>query len=614
VLALSADPAHSLGDAFASRLTAAPLRLRTRRGSLLAAEVDARSALDRWLGERRDTLREIAERGTYLDPDDVDRLLGLSLPGADELAALLELSRLARETACDEGVVDTAPTGHALRLLRTPGLVRRFAGVLDVLEERHRLMAERFAGVHRPDRADAMIVEMDAQGRELADLLHDPERGGFVWVLLPEALSIAETRDGLAALDEAGVAVREVVVNRVTPPRPGLCPSCRERRRSELEAIAEIRESFGGRGLRFLPAFEREPRGLPALRRVAAALTDPGRGEELLAEPRSPRARSRRAHRSSGPPEWLPILAPKGLRLLLLGGKGGVGKTTCAAAVALAIAAARPDQRILLLSTDPAHSLADVLGLPLGDDERPVPGAPPGLRVRELDAAGAYERWRARHRADLGEAIGSFAGEGGDEAVRQVLALEPPGLDELVALSALLDAALEEGGANLVVVDTAPTGHALRLLESPELALEWDRALLSLLLKYREALGLGGFAAELVDLSRSLKRLLALLRDPDRTRFAAVTRAAELPRRETVRLLGELRRLGIAVPAVVVNAAAVCGCPGEADAPGPSLEMERLRRLVPDGCAIITAPAEHPPPRGVEALTEWARTWEAPPG
>ena len=141
-----------------------------------------------------------------------------------------------------------------------------------------------------------------------------------------------------------------------------------------------------------------------------------------------------------------------------------------------------------------------------------------------------------------------------------------------------------------------PIGHALRLLEAPERALEWDRALLSLLLKYREAVGLGPLAAQLVELSKSLKRLLALLRDPARTRFVVVTRAGELPRRETLRLLDELRRLSIAVPAVIVNAQEA------------KREVSRLRKAC-EGCAIITTPAVFPPPRGIETLAEWARTW-----
>ena len=162
-----------------------------------------------------------------------------------------------------------------------------------------------------------------------------------------------------------------------------------------------------------------------------------------------------------------------------------------------------------------------------------------------------------------------------------------------------------------MVVDTAPTGHALRLLEMPELALAWDHYLLSLLLKYREAVSLGDLAAELVELSRSLKRLEALLRDPARARFVAVTRAAELPRRETVRLLRSLKTLEIAVPAVVLNAlppAECARCGGSAGAAG-ALRKD-LRRLGLDRCAIMNAPALFPPPRGVARLAAWVQRWE----
>ena len=561
-------------------------------------------ALDRWLGERRGTLREIASRGTYLDDQDVDRLLGLSLPGADELVGLLELARLARESRADEVVVDTAPTAHTLRLLQMPGLLQRFASVLDALEERHRVLAERFGRGHVPDRADRLIGEIGDEGRELGELLRDPARASFSWVLLPEVLAIEETRDALAALDEAGISVREVIVNRIAA--PGGCPACEAKRRAEMEAVAEIRKSFGDRSLRFLPALDKEPRGLPALRRVGKALDR--QGEALVEEP-SPA--SRRPGRRPGmrprlpAPDWLDEIVPPGVRLVLFGGKGGAGKTTCAAATALSLAESRPGS-VLLLSTDPAHSLADVLETPLGNDERRVPHAPPGLRVRELDSTSAFEGWRARHRGELGGALGALAGESGEEVIRKVLEITPPGLDELVSLSTILDLVLEQGGPDVAVVDTAPTGHALRLLEAPELALEWDRALLAILLKYREAIGLGSLAEGLVELSKSLKRLLALLRDPARARFVAVTRAAELPRLETLRLLDELKRLSVAVPAVIVNTVSDCDCPGGRTS---REEVSRLRKGC-RGCAIMTAPAVYPPPRGAEALSGWARTWK----
>jgi len=297
------------------------------------------------------------------------------------------------------------------------------------------------------------------------------------------------------------------------------------------------------------------------------------------------------------------------VELLLFGGKGGVGKTTCAAAAALAIATRR-DRRVLLISTDPAHSLADVLDFPLGDDERPVSGTP-GLRARELDAVRAFESWRGRHSAEVRDALASFAGtpEGG-LALVDLLEAPPPGVDELFALSFLLDAA-ETDDPPLVVLDTAPAGHALRLLQMPGVALAWDHALLSLLLKYREALRLGGLAAELVELSRSLKALRARLSDPARTRFVAVTRTGELPRRETARLLDSLADLEIAVPVVLVNAVSAEGC-GVCGGEGRERAVAALRRVCRP-CAIMTAPAVFPPPRGTAALAAWAGDWKDAP-
>jgi arsenite-transporting ATPase len=530
----------------------------------------------------------------------VDRLLDLTPPGGDELIAWLEIDRLARETGCEVVVVDTAPTAHTLRLLASPDTLRRFAALLDRLDDRHREMAAHF-GRLGSDAAGTLIADLEAEGRALEERLRNPQTTTLTWVLLPEALAIAETRDALAALEAAGIPVRELIVNRVLPGGGDDCPLCQERRRAEAQAIREIRKTFADREIRYLPEAEKEPRGKAALRTLTRTEHGrPGTGTDRqgLKDPRlslSVRVRPR----SSVVPDgiaWLDALAPPNLRLLFFGGKGGVGKTTCSAAVALALARRRKGARILLLSTDPAHSLGDVLNIRLGDDERSLQA---NLVLRELDARGEFARWRERHGGEVDRVAGAFAAEG--SGVGDLLDFTPPGLDELIAVSSLLDA---EAAHDLVIVDTAPTGHALRLLEMPELALSWDRFLLSLLLKYREAVGLGDLAAGLVDLSRSLKRLQTLLRDPVQTRFVVVTRAGELPRRETERLLGSLKRLGIAVPAVVVNAVAPPGCPR---CGGPARHL--VPRMANRRCAIIEAPATFPPPRGARALAAWVRDW-----
>jgi arsenite-transporting ATPase len=309
------------------------------------------------------------------------------------------------------------------------------------------------------------------------------------------------------------------------------------------------------------------------------------------------------------------------VRLLVFAGKGGVGKTTCAVAAALVLARRRPGARVLLLSADPAHSLGDALGVALADDERAVAGAPAGLRARELDADRALGQTRDRYRRAVEDTFDSLLGGTrfdvayDRQALHGLIDLAPPGLDELFAVLSIVEALVERDPPfDVVVLDTAPTGHALRLLEMPATALAWVHALLAILLKYREVVGLGEVAAELVATARRLRELRALLADPARARVVAVTRAATLPQRETERLLARLRRLRIAVPAVVVNALTSGECRrcqrARRSEQRVVAALRRRRGTRRRAWSMISTPALAAPPRGVAGLERWTRTWE----
>jgi arsenite-transporting ATPase len=587
VLAVSTDPAHSLGDALEARLSARPRPVSKR---LFAAELDADRALRRWFRERERAFRTLASRGTYLDDEDVDQLLSQSLPGVDELIGLVELTRLAGAGDYDDVVVDTAPTGHTLRLLSMPEMLARLARVLTDLQQKHRWMSVSLRGRYVPDASDAVIVGIERQAADLRALLRDQGRSAFHWVMLPEELALREARDGIAALERLGVGVAEMVVNRLTPPPPSRCALCDGRRAIEAGVLRAAREAFPDVPLRLVPRLSDEPRGLAALRCLAAARARP------------PRAGRVRPFRGDGAP-WTP---PAGARLLLFGGKGGVGKTTCAAACALHLAAA--GRRVLLLSTDPAHSLGDALDAGLSDQPREVA---PGLLARELDADRAFARRREEYRRSVDELFDALAGGKGFDAtydrvvVQDLIDLAPPGIDELFALFAVTDAL--QAGCDVVVVDTAPTGHAVRLLEMPAKALGWVHALLAILLKYRGALGLGDLARSLTQTARELRELQDLLRDPARASFVPVTRAAALPRAETERLLRALRTLAIATGPLLVNALTPEGCARcRRAAASEAREVEALRRRTP---AMLAAPAVAPPPRGARQLLAFGRTW-----
>jgi arsenite-transporting ATPase len=506
-----------------------------------------------------------------------------------------------------------------------PAALRRIAAVLDGMQAKHRFLAERLSGGYRPDAADAVIEEIDREGRQLHDLLRDGDRSTFAWVLLPEALAVEETRDGLRELDAAGLAVDQLVVNRVAPGAGAGCRMCAARRAAERTAIAAVRRAFPRHRLRLVPAVAAEPRGLAGLRAVARHLrptapraSPPATGSRTPAPVLAPRP----LPPASG--AWLPLLAPPGTRLLVFAGKGGVGKTTCAAAAALALADAGPARRVLLLSADPAHSLGDVLGARLGDAESGVAGAPPALRVRELDADRALVHRRERYRQAVDELFDALRGGSRFDAtldravVRDLIDLMPAGLDELCALLAITEVLFPPPGRapshDAVVIDAAPTGHTLRLLALSGAALDWIRTLLAVLLKYRRVIGLGPLAQDLVEVSRGLRQLDALLRDRRQARVVVVTRAAALPRLETCRLVARLARLEIAVAGVVVNAVTPSGCARcRRAALREATEIARLeaalRASPARGRPILLAPAAAPPPSGVTGLRAWSRSW-----
>jgi arsenite-transporting ATPase len=201
------------------------------------------------------------------------------------------------------------------------------------------------------------------------------------------------------------------------------------------------------------------------------------------------------------------------------------------------------------------------------------------------------------------------------EALHGLMDLAPPGLDELFGVLSVVEALFErEPAHDVVVLDTAPTGHALRLLEMPVTALAWVHALLAILLKYREVVGLGEIAAELVATARRLRELTALLGDASRARVVAVTRAAELPQQETARLLARLRRLRLAVPAVLVNALTDGDCRRcrevRRDEHRALAVLQRSGGLRRRPWSMISTPAQARPPRGPAELERWMRAWE----
>jgi arsenite/tail-anchored protein-transporting ATPase len=602
-LLVTTDPASTLSAVLKTRIASRPTAVRGARG-LFAANIDAARAFKSWLEPRRELIASIAVRGTYLDDEDVARLLKLSLPGIDEVIGLLEIVTVAH--GFDAVFVDTAPTGHTLRLFSSPALMGRVAGVLDVLQAHHRAVVNALRGRYDIDASDALIQEIAREGEELETLLRDRNLTELCWVTLPEPAALEETADALTALERGGLVVSRLIVNRVTTaPADHACEWCDARRTFERRAMAPLAIRFPHVLVQTLPDLVEEPTRPAALRRAAASL-----GAWRWAEAPAPLARRVRVSldkRRSGSRADLDELVGD-VRWLLFGGKGGVGKSTCAAAAAVEIAASQPRRRVLLLSTDPAHSLADIFGTRLSDRAQRIPGAPANLRAREIDAVAGLSAFRDEYIEAVDTAFSRITRPGAEDhaAFRQLIDLAPPGIDEVIAIAEVAAALSGEGAPDLIVTDTAPTGHVLRLLHTPAVLRDWTQALMAILLKYREIVGAGPLAELLVRLSQRLRHLQEALRDSRLTRFVVVTRAATIPIDQTKELMHALGGLGIAIAAVIVNATGAGTCAR------CRRVLEAQRRAVaelPERCVIIEAPAEMPPPHGARVLARWGAAW-----
>jgi arsenite-transporting ATPase len=246
-----------------------------------------------------------------------------------------------------------------------------------------------------------------------------------------------------------------------------------------------------------------------------------------------------------------------------------VGKTTCASA--LALAASRRGQRVLLVSTDPAHSTADIFDTTLDSTEREIL---PGLFGLELDAEREVRRYLDEATARMADA---FRPSVVREAARQIeLTASMPGVADVAVFDRVSDLLVSRSGAyDLVVFDTAPTGHALRLLRLPELMSSWVEALAR---RRREAVAAdaqamgnpagapAGADPVLGILDARMARLSAVraeLARADRVAFVLVLIPERLPIEESVRAAGQLADAGVTLGGIIVNRVLPDDAPGD---------------------------------------------------
>ncbi len=268
VLVISTDPAHSLSDVFDVQLGQQPRRL---ADGLDAMEVDARGmfdqALDQAQGPKSSSLRDIMR-------------LASETPGVDEFGAIEVLIQAMEQADHDVVILDTAPTGHTLRLLMVPQLLDSWFGKLLEMKTRlaraGRVIRKLIPGGGQGRAPDVEEIREGLEGgrrriSSLKDVLTDPDKAQIILVTIPEAMSILETRRTLERLSDGGLPVATVVVNQLQPDS-GDCPHCARRRQIHEAELSQMRRLAGDVPVRVVESLPREIRGLDKLHEVGEIL------------------------------------------------------------------------------------------------------------------------------------------------------------------------------------------------------------------------------------------------------------------------------------------------------------------------------------------------------
>ncbi len=486
VLLVSTDPASNLDEVLGTELGTRPTAVRGVPGLCalnLDPEAAAKAYRDRVVGPYRSQLPAAAVASME---EQLSGACTVEIAALDEFAKLLGSPSATAEF--DHVVFDTAPTGHTLRLLTLPsawtGFVEQSAFGTSCLGP--------LAGLEK----QRALYESTVRA------LGDTSATTMLLVTRPEASALAEAARTSGELAALGVRNQRLVVNALFEARSD-DPVAISLERRGTAALAEMPATLADLPRTTLPLRPAALIGVDALRAIDAPLSPDGGAS------------------ARETPEPLPTLGalidelalnPRGVVLTM--GKGGVGKTTIAAAIAVELA--WRGLKVRLSTTDPAAHVADAVGTP-----------PPGLTVDRIDPAAETRAYTEEVIATVGAQL--------DPKGRALLEedLRSPCTEEVAVFRAFART-VADGEDALVVLDTAPTGHTILLLDAAESY-------------HREVLRQGSRMPE------SVRGLLPRLRDPVFTRVLLVTLPEATPVHEARALQSDLARADIAPFAWVVN-------------------------------------------------------------
>jgi len=517
-LIVTTDPASNLADVFEQEIGhhVTPIQ---GLPNLWAMEIDADKATQEYIDRAMEPIR------AAFPPQIVEVMEEqMSGPCTSEVAAFDRFTDFLEvpagdEMAFDVVIFDTAPTGHTIRLLELP-------------EEWSQSIDAASAGSGQTCLGPAAAIQ-DAKHKYERALaaMRQSDRTTFIFVLHPEAISIKETLRAISELKKLDIHNFSVIVNSIIPPEGAQNALFAARAEMQARYLKQIEVDLPYPTQR-MSLLAGEIKGVKRLSQVAKIFFDGNSAKTFVAEIVPPQLATLKTPLA----EIRVRIQPNGhRRTVFFAGKGGVGKTiaSCITAVWLA----RQGHKTLLLTTDPAAHLGDVLDSPVGDEIAPVPGQP-NLWAVKIDPKAAAETYKeriledARKRGRPETAIATMEEE-----------LNSPCTEEMAAFDKFIEYASQEQ-FQAVVFDTAPTGHTLRMLELP---MDWSKQI-----DVKIFASVDTAAADDVAKQR-FSKVIEMMRDPKQSTFAFVMYPEATPIIEAYRAAAELSTVGINAGLVVAN-------------------------------------------------------------
>ena len=270
-LLISTDPAHSVSDCLGQQIGNGIHFVKGMK-DLSVTEIVAEQVFSNFKKENEEELKTLFETSTSLDSEDIEDLLRLSIPGIDEVMSLKTIIDIMEEGRFDKYIVDTAPTGHALRLISSPAMLDQWIKVAAKMRWKYRYMVTSFSGTYKQDKTDALLLNLKKTVKKIENLFRDVTQCEFIPVCIPESMAVSETGRLISMLRDSNLSVRQIIVNNVMESEG--CSFCKERKNAQQKYLEQISTTYPDLKRVIVPLFAYEIQGMERLDQMRMSLFD----------------------------------------------------------------------------------------------------------------------------------------------------------------------------------------------------------------------------------------------------------------------------------------------------------------------------------------------------